>query len=124
MSSKPNSFNPFYPLLVVAGIVFCITACAYGVMTVRKLRNPLEENPPAFIQWMDEQGMPVMMGELVGLAVLTFAAIGADSYWTSRNEQQAKPDHLSSQTPETPPTETPPTETSPPSSDSGNPPAP
>ena len=77
-SRKP--FNPFYPMLVIAGVIFCVTACAYGVMTVRKLRNPLEENPPQFIQWMDESGFSLMMWELGALALLTFAAMAADSY--------------------------------------------
>lgn len=82
--SKPKPFNPFYPMLVVAGVIFCVTACAYGVMTVRKLRNPLEENPPQFIQWMDDRGFSLMMWELGGLAVLTFAAMGIDTRTTAQ----------------------------------------
>ena len=84
MGSRRN-FNPFYPMLVVAGVVFCVTACGYGVMTVRKLRNPYEENPPAFIQWMDENGFQAMMIELAVLAVMCFAAMGTDSFWTRRS---------------------------------------
>lgn len=87
--SPRKTFNPFYPLLVVAGVVFCITACAYGVMTVRKLRNPLEENPPHFIQWIDGNGFSLMMWELGGLAVLTVAAMAADSFATKPPQRSA-----------------------------------
>lgn len=79
-----SNFNPFYPMLVVTGVIFCITAFGYGVMTVRKLRNPHEENPPAFVQWMDENGFQAMMIELAVLAVACFAAMGTDSFWTRR----------------------------------------
>ena len=36
--AERKSTNPFYGLLVVVGIVFTVTACAYGVMTVRGLK--------------------------------------------------------------------------------------
>ena len=77
-------------MLVVAGVVFCVTACAYGVMTVRKLRNPYEADPPVFIQWMDEYGFQTMMIELVVLAFTCFAAMGTDSFWSRRSDQPAE----------------------------------
>ena len=37
-----KSANPFYGLLVVAGIAFALTATAYGVMAFREARPPAE----------------------------------------------------------------------------------
>ena len=39
MSLRQTFSNPFYFLLMVAGVIFCVTACAYGVMTVRGLHD-------------------------------------------------------------------------------------
>ena len=84
-----KAFNPFYILLVLCGIVFCITACAYGVMTVRGLQPEVTVQPSVsgarLMTWLDEQGFTVMMWELGVLAVLTFAAIGTDSFWEDRH---------------------------------------
>ena len=88
MVGKKN-FNPFYALLIVVGIAFCVTAFAYGVMTVRELQPSDSlggsESGRQFMKWIDQNGFKMMMGELVALAVLTFAAIGTDEYWTKRN---------------------------------------
>ncbi|MCA9179415.1 MAG: hypothetical protein KDB14_33390 [Planctomycetales bacterium] len=83
-AKKP--FNPFYPLLVVIGVVFCITACGYGVMTVRKLRNPYEQEPPSMIAWFDEHGFSAMLIELAALGGATFSAMATDGYWARRAE--------------------------------------
>lgn len=88
---KPGS-NPFYVLLVIIGVAFCITACAYGVMTVKKL-HPDEHGyaageirsgagGEAFLDAVDEHGFSVMMIELGLLAITTFAAIATDEYWS------------------------------------------
>ena len=88
---KPGS-NPFYVLLVLIGVAFCITACAYGVMTVKKL-HPAEQlhaagqapsgaDGEAFMDAVDEHGFSVMMIELGLLAITTFAAIATDEYWS------------------------------------------
>lgn len=76
-------FNPFYPALVVVGTAFAITACAYGVMTVRKL-DPAAVDDQGLIQFLDEYGLALLIGQLVLLGLFTFAAIGTDDYWTRR----------------------------------------
>ena len=84
--SKP--VNPFYAVLVVAGVTFALTATLYGVMTVRGL-NPRAAEPEGVIAFMEQHGLTLMIVELVALAVLTFAAIGTDDYWmrgTKKNE--------------------------------------
>jgi len=87
VSSK--AFNPFYAPLIVCGVAFCITACAYGVMTVRALQpsvaTPASQAGEGLMAWLDERGFALMMWELLVLAILTFAAIGSDSFWERRH---------------------------------------
>ena len=86
-----KSPNPFYIPLVLVGLLFCITACAFGVMTVKGLQPAAAdaastESGREFMSWIDENGFRLMMIELGALAVLTFAAIGTDTYWTERQK--------------------------------------
>ena len=76
--SKP--VNPFYAVLVVAGVTFALTATMYGVMTVRSLDARAAE-PEGIIAFMEQHGLTLMIIELVVLALLTGAAIGTDDYW-------------------------------------------
>jgi hypothetical protein len=80
--------NPFYVLLVIAGIVFFLTATAYGVMTVQGLHPERaaehSEGGRHMLVWLDEHGAGLLMGELAVLAVFTFAAIGTDNFWSAR----------------------------------------
>ena len=80
--------NPFFLLLLLVGITFSITACAYGVMTVRGLHRALDQpDQPAhqLMQWMDQHGFWALMIQLGLLAVCTFAAIGTDDYWQAKH---------------------------------------
>jgi hypothetical protein len=38
VSKTKQSFNPFYLLAMLFGIVFTITACAFGLMMLRSIR--------------------------------------------------------------------------------------
>jgi len=90
--SKSKAVNPFYVALVVAGIAFAITACAYGAMSsvfVTSYRELSEQEAAAMMEdettWMnviDRHGMKIMLVEIGLLTVLTVAAISTDSYWT------------------------------------------
>jgi hypothetical protein len=87
-SQKP--FNPFYVLLVLLGIVFGVTACAYGVMTVKMssaagVASSLDSPVLAFL---NDHGLTLLLVELALLALASFAAMGTDSYWTKRNDQE------------------------------------
>jgi len=73
--------NPFYAVLLVVGVVFAITACAYCVMTVRGL-DPHSVDEEGLMGLMRQHGLTIMVGELAALGVLTFAAIGTDEFWT------------------------------------------
>ena len=79
--------NPFYVLLLLAGVAFAITACAYGVMTVKRLDAysiAKSAGDSSFLDFVNEYGFQALMIELAVLAVTTFAAIGTDEYWMRR----------------------------------------
>jgi len=95
-----KSANPFYVLLVIAGLSFAITATAYGVMAFRDARprneaaamasTTSEANPEhPLMQWMRRHGEVALLSELGALAICTFAAIGTDTFW-QRRAQAAK----------------------------------
>jgi hypothetical protein len=85
-----KSANPFYALLIVAGIAFAMTAMLFGVMTLRESRAAYAtESAPApaehpLMTWMHHHGDRALMIELALLAVGTVGAIATDSYWQSR----------------------------------------
>lgn len=89
--SARKVFNPFYPLLVVAGLAFAITACAYGVMTVKTLQpagaEEVRQAGTGLLYFLDRHGLTLLLSELAALAVFTFAAIGTDDFWTRRAEK-------------------------------------
>jgi hypothetical protein len=91
--------NPFYVLLVAAGIAFTITACGYSVTAVRQLHaaDYLAPTPPVddssyrdesmmsgagFVRFMDDHGERLMIIELAILGIATCAALGTDRCWT------------------------------------------
>jgi hypothetical protein len=87
---SPKKRNPFYPLLVVVGLVFAITACGFAVMTVRGI-NPSNEFDPAIqgglIPFFQEYGFTALMIELAVLALATFGAIATDEMWADRTDR-------------------------------------
>ena len=87
---KKNRFgNPFYALLVIVGVFFCVTACAYGVMTVRGLHANPSSSPAgdSLLRLMDRYGSQLLFGQIVVLSLFTFAAIGTDGYWERRGRK-------------------------------------
>ena len=81
--------NPFYAVLVVAGVTFALTATMYGVMTVRGLDARAAEQV-GVIAFMEQHGLTLMIVELVVLAFLTFAAIGTDDYWMREKSKKTE----------------------------------
>jgi len=98
-SSNRKPVNPFYVMLVLAGIVFAITTCAYGAMSsvfVASYRELPEQEAAELMAdestWMnviDRHGSTIMLVEIAVLAVLTFAAISTDGYWTGGGNNAA-----------------------------------
>jgi hypothetical protein len=93
---RPNQkfANPFYALLLIAGITFALTATAFGVMAFRDAR-PAADQPNAaaaehpLMAWMSRHGEAALMAELAFLAVCTVGAIGTDDYWQRRTRKTA-----------------------------------
>jgi hypothetical protein len=83
MQKKPT--NPFYMALLPVGVLFVITACAFGVMMVQDL-SPQQGQPAGASRLMADHGLAILAGELALLGVLTFAAISTDDFWTRRFE--------------------------------------
>jgi len=81
--SKRKPTNPFYPAIVAIGVAFAVTACAYGVMTVRGL-NPHHAQETGLIGLMAQHGLVIIVVELAILGVLTVSAIMSDDFWTRR----------------------------------------
>lgn len=94
--ASKKTFNPFYVLLVLTGVAFCVTACAYGVMTVRGLHAATEIRPATqsglrLMDWLDKNGFRLMMIEIGILAMFTFAAIATDEFWAKRTQPTQDP---------------------------------
>jgi hypothetical protein len=80
--------NPFYGLLLIAGLSFAMTATVYGVMLVREnasvqggsdVSTAGAEHP--LIAWMSSHGDTALAIELAVLAIGTVGAIATDDYW-------------------------------------------
>jgi len=92
---RSNKFaNPFYGLLLVAGIAFAVTSALYCVMVVRETRTITADTPEAapekhpLVAWMSHYGDAALIVELVLLGMFTAAAIGSDEYWQRRAATQ------------------------------------
>jgi hypothetical protein len=92
MKRSRKSANPFYVLLVVAGIAFVVTAALFCVLVSRTMAPGASLPVHPLMLWMDRHGMSLLIAELVLLIVCTFGAIGTDSYWQRRaaNSQNAR----------------------------------
>jgi hypothetical protein len=91
VAKTKGPINPFYVLLVIAGIIFSITACAYGMMALRAIRLDADAPQTGLVAFLDEHGMALMGVELAVLAVATFAAMATDQYLSRRRKTSADP---------------------------------
>jgi hypothetical protein len=85
-AKRKQPCNPFYALLVIAGVAFTITACAYALLMVRATRpesSPFEEG--ALMKLLDDRGMEIMGVEVLILALATAGAIGLDQWRGNRD---------------------------------------
>ena len=92
MRRSKRAANPFYVLLVVVGILFTVTAFAYGVMTVKQIRPRAEQTSSQLMMFLDEHGLTLITVELAVLAFATVAAICTDNYWTRTFENTLQED--------------------------------
>ena len=90
MAKAREPVNPFYVLLVLLGIVFLVTACAYGVMAYRALSPVVarQAQPHPLTEFLDDHGVELMGGEIALLAAASFAAMGLDRWRDLRRIKQ------------------------------------
>jgi hypothetical protein len=87
--------NPFYVLVIILGVVFLITACAYATMTYRAIvpGAPRDGGTHALMEFLDRYGMQLMAGQLVALAAATFGAMWLDRFRALGGQRdQTQPD--------------------------------
>jgi len=87
VSNKRRGFNPFYLLVVIAGIAFTLTASAYGVMAFRAFSTSNSPQADAatsgerLMALLDRRGLEIMGIELAILGVASVAAMSSDKWW-------------------------------------------
>lgn len=90
---KKKPVNPFYVVLVLAGLAFGLTALGYFIMSARATYDPIGsraemDQAGGLMAVMDRYGVKIMIVELIGLAVATVLAIGTDGFWTRLHESR------------------------------------
>lgn len=83
---KKKPFNPFYVLLILAGVAFGLTALGYFIMAAMATYDPVGsrqamDSEGGLLAVMDRYGVKMMIIELAVLAVATVMAIGTDRIW-------------------------------------------
>ena len=88
MAQEKERTTPFYGVLLMVGVLFFVTASTYFVMTLRADRqgrysqNPSQAN--TLMQFMDQRGGQVLVGEVLLLGVCAVAAMMFDRSGTGR----------------------------------------
>lgn len=85
--SQKKPINPFYVVLVLAGVAFGLTALSYFIMAAMATYDPVSareamDREGGLLAAMDRFGVQLMRLELLVLAAATFLAIGTDRFWT------------------------------------------
>jgi hypothetical protein len=92
VAKQKQPFNPFYAALIVVGVAFTITACAYALMMVRATQPMSSDSADlaslvgetGLMKLLDERGMEILGVEVLLLALATVGAIGLDQYRSGR----------------------------------------
>ncbi len=91
MSKRKKPVNPFYVLLVLAGLAFLVTACTYGVMSYRAVEmagGALEDD--GLMRWIDDNGIMLMLAQVGFIGLFSVVAMATDSYWDRLARPTAK----------------------------------
>lgn len=79
--------NPFYLLLSLVGFVFVVTVCAYWLMSLAVIRDPLGNEPRVgLLGFLEQHGTLLIVIEVAALLVLCVAAMATDDFWMRRAE--------------------------------------
>ncbi|HEY2894878.1 MAG TPA: hypothetical protein VGJ16_11710 [Pirellulales bacterium] len=82
MAKASSPVNPFYVLVVLFGIVFLITVCAYGTMAYRAISPNIDPaaQKVGLMGFMDQYGVAALAVELTALGIATTGAMMLDRY--------------------------------------------
>ena len=92
MAKVKEPVNPFYVLLVIAGIVFFVTAFAYGAMTYVAMQPAgagQDITKHQLWSFLNDHGMQLMGIELGVLAAATFLAMWLDGFRTRQKADES-----------------------------------
>jgi hypothetical protein len=84
-------FNPFYILVVAVGVVFFVTAFAYGAMTYLAIQPAGAGKVGSHELWnfLDRHGVRLLGAELGLLAGATYGAMWLDAYRLRQNPPES-----------------------------------
>ena len=88
--SESEPRNPFYFLLLLASLVFVLTALAYGIIPVmeQKAAAAGQPAPPSpFLDALHDHGGQWLLYELGAMAILGFLSMGLDRLRSLKKER-------------------------------------
>ena len=87
MTKAKAPVNPFYVLIVVFGVVFVITACAYGTMAYRAFAPGVDAQARSqgLMGFLDRYGVQSLSIELAVLGVSSLGAMWLDQIRSRRD---------------------------------------
>ncbi len=91
MSAPKNrkAKNPFYALVLLVGVAFLLTACAYTVLAFLDVqgRSPTTSGSHLMV-FLNQYGVHVLGVELAVLCVAMVAAFGTEEFWQRRFDRR------------------------------------
>src|SRR5262245_5541617 len=93
MTGKSEPHNPFYLLLLIAGLAFVVTALAYAVVPVLEQKALEAGEPPPPSAWRDalrRDGWKWLLAELAAVALLSLASMWLDRRRSLQSEQSQR----------------------------------
>jgi hypothetical protein len=94
VAKAKEPFNPFYALVIVVGVAFCITTFAYYTMAYRASAPAVAEvdRGPGLMSLVDRYGVQTMGTELGLLGAATFGAMWLDRLRTRNTKRDDRSD--------------------------------
>ena len=91
MSAPREPHNPFYLLLLLASLLFVLTALAYGIVPVleQKAADAGQPPPPSPLrETLRQDGGTWLLIELAAMTILGFASMGLDRLRSLKKERR------------------------------------
>ena len=81
--------NPFYGLVLIVGIAFLLTACAYTMLAFLDVQGRTSSiSSSRLLVYLNEHGVKLMGIELAVLCVAMVAAFGTEDFWQRRFDRR------------------------------------